>query len=127
MKRTIRLSDSEWKIMRLLWENSPQTIMQLTAALREETGWSKNVVITMLSRLEAKGAVAYEQGERAKQYYPAMDREKATAGETESFLDKVFDGSVGLMVNTMVRDKGLSKEEIAELYAILGKAERGEI
>ena len=54
--KTISLSDSEWKLMNRLWEQ-PRTIMELTAALKDETGWGKNTVITMLSRLEAKGAV----------------------------------------------------------------------
>ena len=45
------LTDAEWKLMHRLWETAPQTITQLTAALREETGWEKHTVITMLSRL----------------------------------------------------------------------------
>ena len=53
----VNLSDSEWKLMNRLWEQSPRTIMELTASLKEDTGWSKNTVITMLARLEAKGAV----------------------------------------------------------------------
>ena len=53
------LTDAEWKLMHRLWETAPQTITQLTAALREETGWEKHTVITMLSRLEAKGAVRH--------------------------------------------------------------------
>ena len=51
----VNLSDSEWKLMNRLWEQSPRTIMELTASLKEDTGWSKNTVITMLARLEAKG------------------------------------------------------------------------
>ena len=51
------LSDGEWTLMKVLWDQAPLTIMQLTAALKETTGWSKNVVITMLDRLEKKGAV----------------------------------------------------------------------
>ena len=44
----INLSDSEWKLMNHLWTSAPKTITELTAELREETGWSKNTVITML-------------------------------------------------------------------------------
>jgi BlaI family penicillinase repressor len=36
--------------------------MELTSALREETGWGKHTVITMLSRLEAKGVVHHQEG-----------------------------------------------------------------
>ena len=73
----VHLSDGEWKLMNKLWDASPRTITELTAALKGETGWSKNTVITMLSRLEGKGAVYYEEGVRAKQYHPAVTRREA--------------------------------------------------
>jgi BlaI family penicillinase repressor len=122
MKR-INLSDGEWNIMNILWDTAPQTITQLTAALKESTGWSKHTIITMLGRMESKGSVRYEEGIRAKQYYPAVERAETVLGETESFLDKVYSGSLGLLINTMVEKNSLSKREIDELYAILKKAE----
>lgn len=118
----INLSDSEWKLMNALWTASPRTITELTAALRTETGWSKNTVITMLARLETKGAVRHEEGLRAKRYFPAVDREEAALAETESFLSKVYGGSLGLMVSNLVECRGLTESDIAELSAILEKA-----
>lgn len=120
------LSAGEWNIMNVLWESAPKTITQLTAALKESTGWSKHTIITMLNRMESKGAVRYEKGARAKQYYPDVERAETALGETESFLDKVYSGSLGLMVNTMVEKNSLSKEEIEELYVILNKAGKEE-
>lgn len=116
------LSDGEWNIMNVLWESAPKTITQLTVALKESTGWSKHTIITMLNRMESKGAVRYEKEARAKQYYPVVERTETALGETESFLDKVYSGSLSLMVNTIVEKNSLSKEEIDELYAILKKA-----
>ena len=118
----VNLSDSEWKLMNRLWDRAPMTIMELTAALREDTGWTKNTIITMLSRLEAKGAVRYEEGGRAKQYFPTVDREDAARAETESFLSKVYGGSLGLMVSNLVERHALTEADIAELSAILEKA-----
>ena len=125
MEKIINLSDSEWKLMNRLWDRSPMTIMELTAAVRSETGWSKNTVITMLTRQEAKGAVRCEQGERAKRYYPALEQKDAARAETESFLGKVYGGSLGMMMSAMVESKGLSQSDIAELSAILEKAGGG--
>ena len=124
----VNLSDSEWKLMNRLWEQSPRTIMELTASLKEDTGWSKNTVITMLARLEAKGAVRHEEGGRAKRYFPAVDREDAAAAETESFLSRVYGGSLGLLVNAFVEQKGISETERAQLLKILEEApgEKGE-
>lgn len=121
----MNLTDAEWKLMIPLWDCSPRTIMELTAAVREETGWSKNTVITMLSRLEAKGAVRHEEGERAKRYYPLIHREEAARAETESFLSKVYGGSLGLMMSAMVDSHSLTEEDIAQLSAILDKAKEG--
>ncbi len=51
----VNLSDGEWKIMNILWERERATITELTAALQEDTGWDKHIVITMLNRMEKKG------------------------------------------------------------------------
>ena len=119
------LSDGEWKLMNKLWEKEPRTITQLTAALQEETGWSKHTVITMLSRLEAKGAVYHDETTQAKRYYPKLEREDAARSETRSFLDKFYGGRLGLMMSAMVDSRVLSQEDINELTAILENAKEG--
>lgn len=121
----INLSDGEWKLMAQLWEDAPKTITQLTAALKDETGWEKHTVITMLSRLEAKGAVRHN-GETPKGYSPILLRADAERRETESFLDKVYGGRLGLMMSAMVDARSLTAEDVAELSAILEKAKGGE-
>ena len=116
----IDLSNSEWKLRNRLWQTAPMTITELTAALREDTGWSKNTVITMLSRLEGKEAVRHEEGQRAKLYFPAVGRADAIEAETETFLDKI--GGLGLLMSAMVEKNALTENDIAELSAILEKA-----
>ena len=120
----INLSDGEWKLMGQLWEG-PKTIAQLTAALKPETGWEKHTIITMLSRLEAKGAVAHN-GETPKLYSPLLTCDQAQRRETESFLHKVYGGRLGLMMSAMVDAKALSAEDIEELSDILEKAKGGD-
>ena len=121
----INLSDGEWKLMNLLWQNPPKTITQLTKELEQATGWGRNVIITMLKRLEAKGAVRQAEGERAKLFYPSVERDGAVLEETRGFLNRVYQGSLSLMVNAMVSSSELSDEEIEDLKAILDKAEEG--
>lgn len=118
------LSDAEWKLMTQLWESPYLTIRNLTLALEEHTGWEKHTVITMLNRLEKKGAVSYRQNGRAKEYYPLISREETSAKETESFLDKVYQGSLSLMVNAMVERDSLSEEEMQALRKLLRGAEK---
>ncbi|MCM1175539.1 MAG: BlaI/MecI/CopY family transcriptional regulator [Blautia sp.] len=120
----INLSDGEWKIMNVLWERESATITELTAALQGETGWDKHIIITMLNRMMKKGAVSFRVAGRAKRFYSIVSRNEVSIRETKGFLEKVYRGSIGMMVNTMVEDQALTKEDIAELYEILEQAER---
>lgn len=117
----MNISNSEWKIMEVLWDESPRTMTQITKELSEDTGWTKHTVMTYLKRLEEKGALHFVEGEKAKLYYPDIKKEDAQLSETEEFLGKVFGGKLGLMLNAMVEQKALSRSEIDELYAILEK------
>ena len=117
------LTNREWYVLDCLWERAPQTITQLVPILKERVGWAKSTTVTTLRRMEEKGLLRVEVQGRAKHYYPAVERAKAVRQETRSFLDRVYQGSVGLMVSSMAREKSLTQEEIEELYAILKEAE----
>ena len=122
MEPGICLTNAEWKVREQLWETSPRTITQMVSALKDSTGWSKSTVIKLLERMEAKDAVYYREGGRARLYYPASPREEAALPETETVLQKVFGGEVSRMVNTMAERQVLTQKEIDELYAVLEKA-----
>ena len=120
-----KLTGSEWSVLDCLWEESPQTVMQLVVRLREKVGWAKSTTITTLRRMEEKGLVSVEQTGRGKSYTPAVEREQAVIAETHSFLDRVYQGSVGLMMGAMAKRQELSRDEVAELRAILDQIEEG--
>ena len=120
----LTLTHSEWNVLDCLWDRSPMTVMELVAALRERVGWAKSTTITTLRRMEDKGLVRAEVRGRTRHYFPAVDRARAVRRETRSFLDRVYRGSVGLMVSAMARDQALTREEIDALYEILHRAEQ---
>ena len=122
----INLTNSEWYVLDCLWETSPMTVMELVAALGDRLGWAKSTTITTLRRMEDKGLVLCTVEGRTKHYAPAVQRDQAARRETRSFLDKVYRGSVGLMVSALAEDRALSRAEIDELYEILHKAEEGQ-
>lgn len=125
MGEHVSLSASEWRVMEALWERAPRTITQLTAELEGETGWTKHTIISFLGRMEKKGAVSYEEQGRAKAYSPCYPREEATLEEAGRFLDRVFGGSLGLMVSSMMRGRALSEDDVRELLDILQSGEKG--
>lgn len=121
----IKLSTSEWNVLNCLWRDSPRTVMQLVAELEQAVGWAKSTTITTLRRMEEKGLVRVEQTGRSKSYTPAVEREQAATAETHSFLDRVYQGSVGLMMSAMARRQELSADEVAQLRAILDQIDEG--
>ena len=123
MKKKIVLQSSEWIIMEKLWEDNPRTIMQLYHVLKEEPGWSKSTVNTLLGRMVKKEIISYKDGLKAKQYYPNINRDDAAVAETESLIDRVYQGSVSMMLSTLVRSRHLSENDIKELYQILEESE----
>ena len=122
----LHLSDGEWKLMKVLWQQSPRTLGALVAALAPTTGWSKATVFMMLKRLIAKGAVTLDESGKYQQYSSAVAYAEVEPEETASFLTKVYGGSVGLMVSNLVGRGALSEQEIRELKAILDAAEQQE-
>ncbi len=120
----IKLASSEWNVLNCLWEEHPRTVMQIVNELEKTVGWHRSTTITTLHRMEAKGLIGCRQAGRGKAYIPLVDRDGAETAETRSFLDRVYRGSVGMMMSAMAQRRELSGEEIAELRAILDQAEK---
>lgn len=105
--------------MELLWEQSPRTSQEIVALLEEGRGWKRATVVTLLARLTAKGALATEpQGNRFL-YTPSVQRSACVAGETRSFLDRMFGGALQPLVAHVAEHHALTKKDIAELKALL--------
>ena len=120
------LSDGEWRIMNLLWADAPRRVPELTEILAPDTGWSRATVNMMLRRLEEKGAVRVESRGRATLFYPVLTQADARQRETRRFLDRLYGGSLGLMVASLAGQEALSEADVAALRAILDEAEHKE-
>ncbi len=117
----LTVSQSEWKLMELLWQ-SPHTLMELVEKLAKNEGWAKSTVATMVRRMEGKGLIDYEAEGRTKVFRAAIARDAVVAGQTDSLLKRAYHGSVGLLVSAMAQRNNLTRKDIDELYAILGQA-----
>lgn len=119
------LSDGEWKLMNLLWDESPETIGEMVEAMRGDTGWTKATINIMLNRLADKGAVRVDDSGRRKLFYPLLSRDEAVRDEARSTLTKIRTGGIGLLVSTVAQECEMSDEEIEELYRLLKDGRRG--
>lgn len=122
-KENVALTSAEWSVMECLWEHAPRTGRELSEALEKVNGWSRSTTLTLLRRLEDKGAVGTETEGRVKAFLPLVSREEAALRETENLLSRVYQGSLSLMVSAFTKKQTLSRGELEELYAILKEAE----
>lgn len=123
MKKEIHVTKSEWYIMSSLWEESPRTLMQLVPLLNERVGWSKSTCATMVRRMTEKGLIGYEENGKTKYFFPKVNKDDVAVQETREFLERIYDGSIGMMMSALVNQNDLSKEDIRELQEILRTAE----
>ena len=116
----ISLTQAEWSVMESLWEAGPLTGREVTQRMEQSCGWSRSTTLTLLSRLEAKGALESVPAEKGpKIFSPLLRREDAALGEAKDFLERVYQGSLSLMVSALTKKQALSQKELDELYALL--------
>lgn len=120
----INLTNAEWNVMDCLWEKAPQAGREIVDTLQARIGWSKSTTLTMLKRMTEKKLISCENSQKLRLYSPCIDRDDAVKKETENFLNRVYKGSVSLMVSAMTQKQELSDDEIQELYEILKQSQK---
>ena len=122
-KKELGLTPTEWHLMECLWEKSPRTGRETVEYLAQKVGWSRSTTLTLLRRMTEKSFIHCEEEEGLKVYTPLVPREDAVIRETDDFLNRVYKGSISMMMSAVTQKQNLSKEEIDQLYGILKQAE----
>ncbi|MBV7508579.1 BlaI/MecI/CopY family transcriptional regulator [Bacillus sp. sid0103] len=116
-----KISDAEWIVMKVLWEEAPLTAAKIIEALSSNTEWSPKTIHSLISRLVKKGALGVNKETPQYEFYPLVDKRDCVLEETRSFIQKVFDGSLHLMLANFIKDERISEKEIEELQRLLNK------
>jgi len=114
---SVKLFDSELKIMNVLWQKGDCTAKHISDVLKEETGWNMNTTYTLIKRCISKGAI--ERTEPNFMCRALIPKEEVQEAETNELIDKVYDGSVDKLFAALLGRKKLSKEQIQRLKDIV--------
>lgn len=120
MKNEINISESEWTVMEYLWSNPLATITEIRKAL-SSTSWSDSTIKTLVRRLVSKNAVAINDEAATFRYYPLLSQQECRLKETKSFINRVYDGSVSMLVTNLAAESKLTDKETEELLALIEK------
>ena len=110
--------------MRVFWERGEATSADVVEALKGTTEWKPRTIRTMISRLEQKGALTFEEMGREYIYRPAVDEKTCEQAASKSFLDRVFGGQLAPFLANFVENGEYSEKEVAELKRILEEGQR---
>jgi BlaI family penicillinase repressor len=125
MKRIPRISETEWELMKVIWANAPCSAGQIIEALtRRDPSWHPKTVKAFLNRLVKKKALGFSKEGRAYLYRPLVREEDCVEAASQTFLERVFGGSLRPMLAHFVEKKKLSTSEIRELRQLLEDQEK---
>ncbi len=119
----ITLADREAELMEVLWDKGPSTVAEVRKHLKVKLAY--NTVLSILRTLETKGYVGHEEEGRAHRYVARVEREAARRSALLQLCNKLFNGSVELLMTSAVSDRGLSEQEIRRIRAVLDKRSQG--
>jgi len=125
MKKIPRISETEWELMKAIWANAPCSADQIIEALtRRDPSWHPKTVKAFLNRLVRKKALGFSKEGRAYLYHSLVREEDCVEAASQSFLERVFGGSLRPMLAHFVERKKLSATEIRELKQLLEDQEQ---
>jgi BlaI family transcriptional regulator, penicillinase repressor len=121
MKKTkfTDLTETEWAILKAVWERQPCTAPDVTEALQKSKGWAYSTVHTLMDRMVEKGLLASEKLRRMDIYRAAITRRQAQKGELLYALKHAFDNALTPMMQCLLETRELAAEELEELEAML--------
>jgi BlaI family penicillinase repressor len=120
-----QIGESEWYVLKALWEKAPMSGNDIVKAVSAHTDWSSSTILTMLRRLVKKKAVGVEQ-QSVMMYVPLLSEHDVVRLETDLFLKRVYKGSVNLLVKGFLENGSLSEQEIDELKKLIGNQRDGD-
>ena len=114
-----KLFDSEAKVMKIMWENSPISAKDISLIAADTIGWNKNTTYTVIKKLEAKGFI--QRKDPGFICTPLVSQIQMQKIEAASLVKKLFGGSRRALFSALLEDEPLSEEEVNELRNLIDK------
>lgn len=125
MKKMPQISEAERIVMQILWAEGPLTANEIIARLDGKVTWNPRTIRTLINRLLNKHALDFNKEGKEYRYFPAVTEKQCIKHERVSFLKRVYGGATKPMIAAFIEDAKLSKNDIADLKAMLEQKGKG--
>ena len=117
------ISDSEFEVMKIIWNTNPVKSSDIIKVLSSEKNWSESTIKTLINRLLKKESISYNKEGKTYLYYPLIDEHSYIKKESKSFLQKFYAGSLNNMLSFFIQDEKLDSKDIENLKSLLQQDE----
>lgn len=124
MKQKPSISETEWEIMHVLWTRHPLTANEILSSLTSaDPSWHPKTLRTLLGRLVKKKALQFDVDGREYQYIPLISEKECVASASDSFLERIFRGSMRPMLAYFAEQKRITPADLEELKRLVERSE----
>ena len=121
MRKLPQISEAEFEVMKVVWKYAPINTNEITEKLIQTTDWSPKTIQTLIKRLVSKKALTYEKQSRVFVYTPLVKEDEYIRRESNTFLNRFYDGNIISMLASYIEDDKLSEAEIDTLRSLLSE------
>ena len=119
-----QISEAEYEVMKIIWKYAPISTNEITERLVKTTTWSPKTIQTLIKRLVTKGVLSYEKQSRVFVYTPLVDEAEYIGQESNTFLNRFYDGNLASMLSAYIDNDRLSESEIDALRSLLSEGSK---
>lgn len=117
----LKLCESDYRFMLVVWESEPVASGQLVALCSEKLGWKKPTTYTVLRKMCEKGLLKNENTVVSA----VIPKEQVQAYESEHFIERTFEGSLPQFLASFFGNKTISQKEADELKRLIDEHKEG--
>ena len=121
MSALSQITEAEYEVMKIVWKYAPINTNEITEKLLATSSWSAKTIQTLIKRLVNKWALTYEKNSRVFVYTPLVKESEYISQESNSFLNRYYDGDITAMLSAYIENDKLSETEIETLRSLLSK------
>lgn len=119
----LKISDSEWEVLRVVWTNPNCDAHLVSDVLGESKNWQKSTVKTLLSRLVKKDALQTTKVSNKFIYTPLVSEEEVIVSATETLFSHICAKKIGQTIAEMITSCELTAEDYQLIQDALAQKE----
>lgn len=112
-------TEAELEILTVLWSRGPSTVRDVHEIIAARKPTQYTTILKQMQVMAEKGLLLREDSQRAHVYKPSRPREWTQKQLAGDILRRAFEGSAKSLMMGALASRRASKEELAELRALL--------